>query len=53
MLIVWLIYGAYLHARMALWEGRRAAIYAIFGLLKVVVCWWGVNFLLSALRAYA
>lgn len=53
-LIVWLIYGAYIHARMTRgWEGRRAAIYAIFGLLMVVFCFWGVNFLLSGLHAYA
>ncbi|MDI3461395.1 MAG: Cytochrome c-type biogenesis protein CcsA/ResC [Nitrospira sp.] len=53
-LIVWLIYGAYIHARMTRgWEGRRAAIYAIFGLLMVIFCFWGVNFLLSGLHAYA
>jgi cytochrome c-type biogenesis protein CcsB len=53
-LIVWLIYGAYIHARMTRgWEGRRAAIYAVFGLLMVVFCFWGVNFLLSGLHAYA
>jgi cytochrome c-type biogenesis protein CcsB len=53
-LIVWLIYGAYIHARMTRgWEGRRAAIYAIFGFLMVVFCVCGVNFLLSGLHAYA
>ncbi|MDP3092568.1 MAG: c-type cytochrome biogenesis protein CcsB [Nitrospira sp.] len=53
-LIVWLIYGAYIHARMNRgWEGRRAALYAIFGVLMVVFCFWGVNFLLSGLHAYA
>jgi cytochrome c-type biogenesis protein CcsB len=53
-LIVWLIYGAYIHARMTRgWEGRRAAIYAIFGFLMVIFCFWGVNFLLSGLHAYA
>jgi cytochrome c-type biogenesis protein CcsB len=53
-LIVWLIYGAYIHARMTRgWEGRRAAIYAVFGLLMVIFCFWGVNFLLSGLHAYA
>jgi cytochrome c-type biogenesis protein CcsB len=53
-LIVWLIYGAYIHARMTRgWEGRRAAIYAVFGFLMVVFCFWGVNFLLSGLHAYA
>src|SRR5437867_4088592 len=53
-LIVWLIYGAYIHARMTRgWEGRRAAIYSIFGFLMVVFCFWGVNFLLSGLHAYA
>ncbi len=53
-LIVWLIYGAYIHARMTRgWEGRRAAIYQIFGFLMVIFCFWGVNFLLSGLHAYA
>jgi cytochrome c-type biogenesis protein CcsB len=53
-LIVWLIYGAYIHARMNRgWEGRRAAVYAIFGFLMVIFCFWGVNFLLSGLHAYA
>ena len=52
--IVWLIYGAYIHARMNRgWGGRRAALYAIFGVLMVVFCFWGVNFLLSGLHAYA
>jgi ABC-type transport system involved in cytochrome c biogenesis permease subunit len=35
------------------WEGRRAAIYAVFGFLMVIFCFWGVNFLLSGLHAYA
>ena len=53
-LIVWLIYGAYIHARMNRgWEGRRAAVYSIFGFLMVIFCFWGVNFLLSGLHAYA
>ena len=53
-LIVWLIYGAYIHARMTRgWEGHKAAIYAVFGFLMVVFCFWGVNFLLSGLHAYA
>jgi cytochrome c-type biogenesis protein CcsB len=53
-LIVWLIYGAYIHARMNRgWEGHRAALYSIFGFLMVIFCFWGVNFLLSGLHAYA
>jgi cytochrome c-type biogenesis protein CcsB len=53
-LIVWLIYGAYIHARMTRgWEGHKAAIYAVFGFLMVIFCFWGVNFLLSGLHAYA
>ena len=53
-LIVWLIYGAYIHARMTRgWEGRRAAIYAVFGFLMVIFCFWGVNFCKSGLHAYA
>jgi cytochrome c-type biogenesis protein CcsB len=53
-LIVWLIYGAYIHARMNRgWEGHRAALYQVFGFGMVVFCFWGVNFLLSGLHAYA
>ncbi len=53
-LIVWLIYGAYIHARMNRgWEGHCAAVYQIFGFLMVVFCFLGVNFLLSGLHAYA
>ena len=32
---------------------NRAAVYAIFGFLMVIFCFWGVNFLLSGLHAYA
>src|SRR3989449_940876 len=53
-LIVWLIYGAYIHARMNRgWEGHRAALYQVFGFGMVIFCFWGVNFLLSGLHAYA
>ena len=45
-LIVWLIYGAYIHARMTRgWEGRRAAIYAVFGFLDGHLLFLGREFL--------
>jgi cytochrome c-type biogenesis protein CcsB len=43
-LITWLIYAAFLHARIALgWRGRRAAILNIFGFIAVIITYIGVN----------
>jgi ABC-type transport system involved in cytochrome c biogenesis permease subunit len=51
LLIVWLIYGAYIHARMTRgWVGRHLCDFAF---LMVVFCFWGVNFLLSGVHDYA
>lgn len=53
-LVTWVVYAAYLHARLtAGWKGKRAAIIAIIG---AVSFWWnfvGVNFLFSGLHSYA
>jgi len=53
-LIVWLIYAAYLHARISRgWKGRRAAWLSIVGFSATVFCYLGVNLLLSGLHSYA
>ena len=53
-LIVWFIYAAYLHARIARgWQGRRAAWLSILGFAATMFCYLGVNLLLSGLHSYA
>ena len=52
-LIVWLIYAAYLHARITRgWSGKRAAILSIVGFAATVFCYLGVNLILSGLHSY-
>ena len=53
-LIVWLIYAAYLHARITRgWRGTRAAWLSIFGFAATLFCYLGVNLFLSGLHSYA
>ena len=52
-LIVWLIYAAYLHARITRgWQGKRTAILSIVGFAATVFCYLGVNLILSGLHSY-
>jgi cytochrome c-type biogenesis protein CcsB len=52
-LITWLVFAAYLHARMTRgWQGRRPAILAASGFLVVWVCYLGVNLLGKGLHSY-
>jgi len=52
-LIVWLIYAAYLHARLARgWQGRRAAWLSVIGFAATLFCYLGVNLFLSGLHSY-
>ncbi len=52
-LIVWLVFAAYLHARITRgWQGRRPAILASVGFLAVWVCYLGVNLLGQGLHSY-
>jgi len=52
-LIVWLVYAAFLHARVTRgWHGRRAAILSIVGFVATIVCYRGVNLVLSGLHSY-
>jgi cytochrome c-type biogenesis protein CcsB len=52
-LITWLVFAAYLHARMTRgWQGRRPAILAASGFVVVWVCYLGVNLLGKGLHSY-
>ena len=52
-LIVWLIYGAYLHARVSHgWHGKALAWWAVAGFLVTIFCFLGVNLYLSGLHSY-
>ncbi len=52
-LIVWLVYAAFLHARITRgWHGRRAAILSIAGFAATIFCYLGVNLVLSGLHSY-
>lgn len=52
-LITWLVFAAYLHARITKgWQGRRPAILASAGFLVVWVCYLGVNLLGKGLHSY-
>ncbi len=52
-LITWLVFAAYLHARITKgWQGRRPAFIAACGFLVVWVCYLGVNLLGKGLHSY-
>jgi cytochrome c-type biogenesis protein CcsB len=52
-LIVWLIYAAYLHARITRgWRGKKAAVLSIVGFTATLFCYLGVNLILSGLHSY-
>ncbi|WP_034938031.1 c-type cytochrome biogenesis protein CcsB [Gloeocapsa sp. PCC 73106] len=52
-LITWLVFAAYLHARITRgWQGRRPAWLASLGLIVVWVCYLGVNLLGKGLHSY-
>jgi len=52
-LITWLIFAAYIHARLSKgWEGEKAAILGSCGFFVVWVCYLGTNFLGQGLHSY-
>lgn len=52
-LITWLVFAAYLHARITKgWQGRRPAILAASGFVVVWICYLGVNILGKGLHSY-
>ena len=51
--ITWLVFAAYLHARITRgWQGRKPAILASSGLIVVWICYLGVNLLGKGLHSY-
>jgi cytochrome c-type biogenesis protein CcsB len=52
--ISWLIFAFFLHMRIfGGWDGRKIAWTGLVGAGSIVFTYWGVNFLLSGLHAYA
>ena len=52
-LITWLVFAAYLHARITKgWQGRKPAILAASGFVVVWICYLGVNLLGKGLHSY-
>lgn len=52
-LITWLVFAAYLHARITKsWQGKGPAVLASIGFIVVWVCYLGVNFLGKGLHSY-
>lgn len=52
-LITWLVFAAYLHARITKgWQGRKPAILASTGFVVVWICYLGVNLLGKGLHSY-
>ncbi|MGE5308690.1 MAG: c-type cytochrome biogenesis protein CcsB [Deltaproteobacteria bacterium] len=52
-LVLWCVYVAYLHGRLAAkWKGRTSALIAIGGFMLVLFTYFGVSFLLPGLHAY-
>lgn len=52
-LITWLVFAAYLHARITKsWQGKNPAILGSLGFIVVWICYLGVNFLGKGLHSY-
>ncbi len=52
--IIWVVYAAYLHARVtAGWRGRRAAVLALVGAAAFLFNYFGVNMWVVGLHSYA
>ncbi len=53
-LIVWLFFGAYLHARQLMgWRGKRVAWMVVFGFVTVLICFFAINLYFPGLHSYA
>jgi ABC-type transport system involved in cytochrome c biogenesis permease subunit len=53
-LIVWLFFGAYLHARQMLgWRGTKTAWMLVFGFITVLICFFAINLFFPGLHSYA
>jgi cytochrome c-type biogenesis protein CcsB len=53
-LITWLIYAAFLHARVTRdWRGKKMAFLSMVGFLAVLFTYFGVSYILAGLHSYA
>ena len=53
-LIVWLFFGAYLHARQLMgWKGKRVAWMVVAGFITVLICFFAINLYFPGLHSYA
>lgn len=53
-LIVWLFFGAYLHARQLMgWRGQRVAWMVVAGFVTVLICFFAINLYFPGLHSYA
>ncbi|NPB08204.1 MAG: c-type cytochrome biogenesis protein CcsB [Aquificae bacterium] len=53
-LIVWLFFGAYLHARHLMgWKGKKVAWLVVFGFITVLICFFAVNLYFPGMHSYA
>ena len=53
-LIVWLFFGAYLHARQLMgWRGKRVAWMVVAGFVTVLICFFAINLYFPGLHSYA
>ena len=44
----WLVYGLYIHLRLIFgWRMKRAAWFAVFSVIPVIVSFWGVGTLMT------
>ncbi|MBU6348143.1 MAG: c-type cytochrome biogenesis protein CcsB [Actinomycetales bacterium] len=52
--ITWVIYAAYLHARVTVgWRGRKAAYIALAGISAILINYFVVNILIPGLHSYS
>jgi cytochrome c-type biogenesis protein CcsB len=52
-LITWLVYAAFLHARLTRgWAGTKTALLSVLGFSAVLFTYFGVNYLLPGLHSY-
>lgn len=52
--VIWVIYAAYLHARSTRgWSGRRAAYFALFGYLCILLNFFVVNLVFTSKHTYS
>jgi len=53
-LIVWLFFGAYLHARHLMgWRGKKVAWMVVIGFITVLICYFAVNLYFPGMHSYA